>query len=235
MLLSRDADGKPSPLNTILFCRSMREVRAIGRLVDQRLEQRAPHLKHKVKSYISANLTIDVKREIYNGLRSGALLGVISTNALEAGIDIGSLDACIIAGFPFSVMALRQMAGRVGRKEEGVVLLHPLPAQLAGPVLQRPPRPAARPSRRRSSWSIRRTPTSPASTSTRPPSPPGSSESDLRRYWGERAGGDRPPGAAGWGHAPDGRSLDGHPTRLPREPKMCTRSATSAPTCRCPT
>jgi ATP-dependent helicase YprA (DUF1998 family) len=127
MLLSRDSKGKPSPLNTILFCRSMREVRAIKNLVDQRLDQRAPHLKRKVKSYISANLTTEVKREIYNGLRSGDLLGVISTNALEAGIDIGSLDACIIAGFPFSVMALRQMAGRVGRKKEGLVCFIPFP------------------------------------------------------------------------------------------------------------
>lgn len=127
MLLSRDTAGRASPLNTILFCRSMREVRAIKNLVDQRLEQKAPQLKRKVKSYISANLTIEVKREIYNGLRSGDLLGVISTNALEAGIDIGSLDACIIAGFPFSVMALRQMAGRVGRKKEGVVCFIPFP------------------------------------------------------------------------------------------------------------
>lgn len=127
MLLSRDAARRPSPLNTILFCRSMREVNAIKSLVDQRLDQRAPHLKYKVRSYISASLESDTKRKIYNDLRSGSLLGVISTNALEAGIDIGSLDACIIAGFPFSVMALRQMAGRAGRKKEGAVFFIPFP------------------------------------------------------------------------------------------------------------
>lgn len=127
MLLAKNADGNPSPLNTILFCRSIREVKSIGRLVNQRLEQRAPQLKYKVKSYVSAELSIEVKREIYEGLRSGRFLGVISTNALEAGIDIGRLDACIIAGFPYSVMAMRQMAGRVGRVDEGIVMFIPFP------------------------------------------------------------------------------------------------------------
>ena len=127
MLLCRDANNKSSPLTTILFCRSMREVHAIKNLVDQRLNQKDPYLKSKIKAYISASLTNEVKREIYEGLKTGKLLGVISTNALEAGIDIGSLDACVIAGFPFSVMAIRQMAGRVGRKEEGVVFFIPYP------------------------------------------------------------------------------------------------------------
>ena len=125
MLLCRDANNKSSPLTTILFCRSMSEVHAIKNLVDQRLNQKDPYLKSKIKAYISASLTNEVKREIYEGLKTGKLLGVISTNALEAGIDIGSLDACVIAGFPFSVMAIRQMAGRVGRKEEGVVFFIP--------------------------------------------------------------------------------------------------------------
>ena len=125
MLLRKGATGKDAPLNTILFCRSIREVKAIARLVDQRLTQRMPGLRGKVKSYVSAELTSETKRDIYEGLRSGRLCGVISTNALEAGIDIGRLDACIIAGFPFSVMALRQMAGRVGRQEEGLVLFIP--------------------------------------------------------------------------------------------------------------
>jgi len=127
MLLCKNRLGGNSPLNTILFCRSMRDVRAIKTLVDRQMDRLAPMLKNKVRAYISANLTMDTKREIYNGLRNGDLLGVISTNALEAGIDIGALDACIIAGFPFSVMTLRQMAGRVGRKQEGVVCFIPAP------------------------------------------------------------------------------------------------------------
>jgi DEAD/DEAH box helicase domain-containing protein len=127
LLGRKNAQGRASPLNTILFCRSIREVNRISRLVRQRLEREAPLLKDKVKTYISAELTVDARREIYEGLRSGRYLGVISTNALEAGIDIGALDACIITGFPFSVMALRQMAGRVGRKDEGLVCFIPYP------------------------------------------------------------------------------------------------------------
>ncbi len=127
LLTRRNAQGQPSPLNTILFCRSIREVKSLSRMVERSLQQRAPYLKGKIKTYISAELTIEAKREIYDGLRSGKYLGVISTNALEAGIDIGHLDACLIAGFPFSVMAMRQMAGRVGRQEEGLVLFIPYP------------------------------------------------------------------------------------------------------------
>ena len=127
LLTRRNAQGNPSPLNTILFCRSIREVKSLSRMVERGLQQRAPHHKGKIKTYISAELTIDAKREIYEGLRSGKYLGVISTNALEAGIDIGHLDACLIAGFPYSVMAMRQMAGRVGRQEEGLVLFIPYP------------------------------------------------------------------------------------------------------------
>lgn len=187
MLLSRDAAGRPSPLNTILFCRSMREVRAIKNMVDQRLDQKDPRLKRKVRAYISANLTPEIKREIYTGLRSGELLGVISTNALEAGIDIGSLDACVIAGFPFSVMALRQMAGRVGRKKEGVVFFIPYPLSSLDQyysdhpdlLLSQPPEEFVvdpqNPYIARKHINAAAYPT-------------GLNKEELRRYWGERAG-----------------------------------------------
>ncbi|KAG8891410.1 hypothetical protein FRC00_013714, partial [Tulasnella sp. 408] len=55
-------------------------------------------------------------REIEKQAFSGKLLGIVATNALELGINIGSLDAVVMLGFPFSVASLRQQAGRAGRR-----------------------------------------------------------------------------------------------------------------------
>src|SRR5262249_51808539 len=55
-------------------------------------------------------------REIEKGLREGAVRGVISTNALELGIDIGALDVCVMAGYPGTIAATWQRAGRAGRR-----------------------------------------------------------------------------------------------------------------------
>lgn len=116
-------------LNAIVFARSIRDVRAIYKATLEILEKLKPALKTQVKEFASAILDNRQKQAIYNGLKSGEIRAVISTNALEAGIDIGNLDVCIIAGFPFHVMRLRQMAGRVGRRQEGSVIFVPAPGQ----------------------------------------------------------------------------------------------------------
>jgi DEAD/DEAH box helicase domain-containing protein len=56
------------------------------------------------------------RREIERGLREGRIRGVVTTNALELGIDIGSLDACVMAGYAGSIASTWQRAGRVGRR-----------------------------------------------------------------------------------------------------------------------
>lgn len=57
----------------------------------------------------------DQRRRVEADLASGRLRGVVTTSALELGVDIAGLDACLIDGFPGTIASLRQQAGRAGR------------------------------------------------------------------------------------------------------------------------
>ncbi|KAA0165480.1 hypothetical protein FNF31_01828 [Cafeteria roenbergensis] len=80
----------------------------------ERLSAKAPHLISKVKSYRGGYIK-EHRRAIEKQLFGGALLGVVATNALELGVDIGSLDCVVLLGYPGSAASMWQQAGRAGR------------------------------------------------------------------------------------------------------------------------
>jgi DEAD/DEAH box helicase domain-containing protein len=112
-------------LRTIAFTKARR----VTELMHTWIVEAEPRLRDRVSSY-RAGFLPEERREIEAKLFSGALDGVISTSALELGIDVGGLDVCILVGYPGSQMATWQRAGRVGRAQEGVVVLVAMPDAL---------------------------------------------------------------------------------------------------------
>lgn len=75
-----------------------------------------PGMPEKIRGYRGGYLPMR-RREIERGLREGLVRGVVSTNALELGIDIGALDVSVLAGYPGTIAATWQRAGRAGRRQ----------------------------------------------------------------------------------------------------------------------
>jgi DEAD/DEAH box helicase domain-containing protein len=101
-------------LQTIVFAPSRLATEVLVSYLKEALEAR-PGSEGIVRGYRGGYLPLK-RREIERGLREGSVLGVVSTNALELGIDIGSLDAAVLAGYPGSVASAWQQAGRAGRR-----------------------------------------------------------------------------------------------------------------------
>src|SRR5688500_609759 len=101
-------------LQTIVFAPSRLSTEILVTYLKEALETRAGS-EGVIRGYRGGYLPLQ-RREIERGLRDGSVLGVVSTNALELGIDIGSLDVAVMLGYPGSVASTWQQAGRAGRR-----------------------------------------------------------------------------------------------------------------------
>jgi DEAD/DEAH box helicase domain-containing protein len=110
-------------VQTIAFVRTRLAAELILKDCRDRLRPVSRKLAESVQAYRGGYLP-EERREIERRLAQRQILGVASTNALELGIDIGSLDVCLLVGYPGTVASLWQQAGRAGRgREESVVFL----------------------------------------------------------------------------------------------------------------
>lgn len=111
------ADLMREGAQTITFTRTRQAAELIYRYVHDRLQRDRSPLADQVRAYRGGYLPNE-RRAIEQQLFTGQLKGVVSTNALELGIDVGSLDASILVGYPGTIASTWQQAGRAGRRSD---------------------------------------------------------------------------------------------------------------------
>ena len=104
-------------VRTIAFVRSRKAAELVHLYAREQLNQMQSAAAEKISPYRASYMPED-RRRIERALFDGDLMGVSTTNALELGIDVGSLDATVIAGYPGSIASTWQQAGRSGRRNE---------------------------------------------------------------------------------------------------------------------
>ena len=104
-------------IRSLVFTRTRRLTELVYLYSRQKLKETDSSLAGRIKPYRAGYLADD-RRKIEKGLFNGELTGVVATNALEMGIDIGDLDATILTGYPGSIASTWQQAGRSGRSRE---------------------------------------------------------------------------------------------------------------------
>ena len=113
MLVKREA-------RTLVFVRTRRQAEVVCLDVRRRLALNDAELAERVRPYRGSYLP-EERRAVEQGMLNGDLMGVVATNALELGIDIGGLDTTVLTGYPGSVASTWQQAGRSGRTHEGAL------------------------------------------------------------------------------------------------------------------
>jgi DEAD/DEAH box helicase domain-containing protein len=109
------ADLLDHRIQTIIFTTSRLNVEVLTKYLRDYLRRGKTHLEKLVAGYRGGYLP-GRRRQIESGIRKREIMTVVSTNALELGIDIGDLDVCLMVGYPGSIASTWQQAGRAGRR-----------------------------------------------------------------------------------------------------------------------
>jgi len=121
-------------MRTIAFAKARR----VTELLYTWLVQQEPELRNRIAPYRAGYLPAE-RRRLEQRLATGDLSAVLSTSALELGIDIGGLDACVLVGYPGSMISSWQRIGRVGRqRRDGLVVMIALPDALDQYIIHHP-------------------------------------------------------------------------------------------------
>ena len=121
-------------MRTIAFAKARR----VTELLYTWLVKQEPELKKRVAPYRAGYLPAE-RRRLEQQLASGELWAVLSTSALELGIDIGGLDACVLVGYPGSLISSWQRIGRVGRhRKDGLIVMVGMPDALDQYIMSHP-------------------------------------------------------------------------------------------------
>ncbi|MDD6285109.1 DEAD/DEAH box helicase [Methanosphaera sp. Vir-13MRS] len=108
-------------LQTICFEISRKMAEVIALRSKKELEVKQPELSNKITAY-RAGYTVEERKKIEDNLKEGKIKGIVTTNALELGINIGSLDSVIISGYPGTLISTWQQAGRAGRRNQEALI-----------------------------------------------------------------------------------------------------------------
>ncbi|KAK7440243.1 ATP-dependent 3'-5' DNA helicase [Stygiomarasmius scandens] len=105
-------------IRVILFCKIRKVCELVMKTLRAELTSQGRHdILNRVQAYRGGYSPED-RRRIEREAFTGHLLGIVATNALELGVDIGALDAVIMLGFPMSIASFRQQSGRAGRRRQ---------------------------------------------------------------------------------------------------------------------
>ncbi|MBB3908380.1 DEAD/DEAH box helicase domain-containing protein [Anoxybacillus rupiensis] len=123
-------------IQTIVFAKSRVRVEILLTYLQQLIKHELG--SKAIRAYRGGYLPNE-RREIERGLRNGEIYGVVSTNALELGVDIGQLQACVLTGYPGTIASTWQQAGRAGRRqEEAMVVMVASSSPLDQYIIQHP-------------------------------------------------------------------------------------------------